>query len=235
MVNRRKRRKEIDPAARLALILLRHELGWSEQGQLAKALGVSPSLVSMWERGERRVPREALGRTADLGSFPRQLLLPVLRAIRSFRRAAQGRSRTDRALDVALAIELLPPLLAATDLILAPLRHRRDRQIRTEVQDREQAEELWTRLARCTAAERRLIVEEGEEYQTRALQERVAAESAARVATQPREAQELGELAARIGELAEKGAGSFPSPGERLPFPGERFPSGGERLPSRGK
>jgi len=64
-------------------------------------------------------------------------------------------------------------------------------------------------LARRTPAERRLIVEEGEEYQTAALWDRVAAESALLAETNPRAAQELAALAERIGELVSHHALTF--------------------------
>lgn len=73
---------------------------------------------------------------------------------------------------------------------------------RSAAGDPEDAEELWARLERRTPAQRKLIVEVGEEYQTTALHERVLAESAARAATDPRQSRDLAELAACIAELA---------------------------------
>jgi transcriptional regulator with XRE-family HTH domain len=191
MENKR-RRKKGDPAARLAMVLLRHNRGWLEKAQLAAALGAAASQISMWERGDRPIPREALERTADAAHFPRPLLVPLLRVIRAFRRAAQARSLPDRALTVTIALDLLPHLLATTDLLLAPTR---------QGADPEETEALWTRLQRRTPAERRLMVEEGEEYQTRALYERVKAESVALEMVDPAQARELGELTEWMGEV----------------------------------
>jgi transcriptional regulator with XRE-family HTH domain len=190
MEKTRRGKEEIDPEPRLLMVLLRYDLGWFERRQLAEALGIAPSLVSMWERGERRIPREALGNAADQRGLPRQLLAPALQALRSFRLAAQGKSRRRYTVDVVVAIDLLPLLLETTDLVLAPLRR-----TRAATEDPEEVEALWARLARRTQAERRLLVEEGEEYRTRALRERVEAESAAVAMEQPRLARELAKLA----------------------------------------
>lgn len=184
----------IDPAPRLFMVLVRHSLGWFEQAQLAAALGVAPSLISMWERGERPIPAEVLEETAAQASIPPPLLALALRAIRSFLEATRGRGRGDQGMAVVLALDLLPVLLETTDVLFAPLR--------PAAGEPAEAEALWAYLERRTAAERLLLVEEGEEYQTRALHERVLAESAARAAAEPRQAEELVQLAARIAELA---------------------------------
>jgi transcriptional regulator with XRE-family HTH domain len=190
MEKTRRGKEEIDPAPRLLMVLLRYDLGWFERRQLAEALGIAPSLVSMWERGERRIPREAMDKAADQRGLPRQLLAPALRAHRSFRLAAQGKSRSRHTVDLVVAFDLLPLLLETTDLVLAPLRREK-----ATAEDPEEVEALWARLARRTPAERRLLVEEGEEYRTQALRERVEAESAAVAMEQPRLARELAELA----------------------------------------
>ncbi len=194
MARKREGRPAIDPAPRLFLVLVRHALGWFEQQQLAAALGVAPSQISMWERGERPIPEEALEAAAAQANLSPPLLALALRAIRSFLQATQGRGSTGRGLAFVAALDLLPPLLEAADVVLARLRPAAD--------DPPGAPALWARLERLTPAERRLVVEEGEEYQTRALHERVLAESAALAATDPRHAQELARLAARIAELA---------------------------------
>jgi transcriptional regulator with XRE-family HTH domain len=192
--------ERIDPAPRLAMVLIRYSLGWFERSDLAAALSIAPSQVSMWERGRRPIPPEVLEETARLRGFSRTVLPQVLREIRSFLRVAEGGSRPGRAMDVAAAVDLLPLLREITDLILAPLAWTAS--ARLPAGDPAETQELWTRLEQRTAAERLLIVEEGEEYQTLALHERVLAESAARAATEPRESRELAELAARIaGDL----------------------------------
>lgn len=192
---KRKNRERIDPAPRLGMVLIRYSLGLFEQQELAAALGVKPSQVSMWEGGDRPIPKDVLERTARLRNLSRPLLAQLLREIRSFLLVSQGRSRAGRALAAAVAVDLLPLLVEALAVVLSPL-------FEAASGDPVEAEELWTRLARRTPAQRLLIVEEGEEYQTLALHERVLAESAARAATGPGQSRELAELAARIAELA---------------------------------
>ena len=185
--------RRIDPAPRLFLVLVRYSLGWFEQRQLAEALGVRPSQISMWERGERPVPAEVLEEAAAQANISPALLALALRAIRSFLQATRGRGRGDRGLEVVLALDLLPALQTSMDVLLAPLR---------SAAEPVEVEELWAFLKPRTAAERLLLIDEGEEYQTRALHERVLAESAALAETEPRQAGELIHLAARIAELA---------------------------------
>src|SRR6185295_452638 len=171
-------------APRLGMVLLRYSLGMFEQQELAAALGVAPSLVSMWEHGDRPIPQEVLEKTARLRDLSRPLLAQLLREIRSFLQVSQGTSRAGRALAAAVAVDLFPLLVEAVDIVLSPLIQTASD--RSTAGDPAEAEELWSRLERCTPAQRLLIVEEGEEYQTLALQERVLAESAARAATEPR-------------------------------------------------
>jgi transcriptional regulator with XRE-family HTH domain len=194
MRGRNGRGERIDAAPRLALVLLRHSLGLSEQRELAAALDVAASQVSMWERGERPVPEEALERAARLRGLAPPLLAQLLREIRAFLRAVRRTSGAGQMLAGNLAAELVLVLVESLNLVPAP----GSVAIRPEVG----AEERWRDLAECTAEERRVIVEEGEEYQTLELAERVRAESAALAAARPREARELEELAELIAELA---------------------------------
>ena len=63
------------------------------------------------------------------------------------------------------------------------------------------AAELWANLEDCTTPERRMLVEELEEYWSGDLCARVAAESLRKAPDDPREALELAELAVLIAEL----------------------------------
>ena len=186
------RKKKVDPAPSLLMILVRHLKGWFEKGELARILGVTPSQVTMWERRDRAVPIAILERTFDKAEIPRGLIGPALRAIRAFVRAAQGRSRPDTAVGVAVAADTLPLLLSVADLVLEPLSRNR--------RDRIEAEELWARLKRHNATDRRVLVEDSQDYQSWALCEKVAAESRAAAASDPREALGLAELAVHIAE-----------------------------------
>jgi transcriptional regulator with XRE-family HTH domain len=87
-------RKKADPDARLAMILLRSLHYW-DQGELAQAARIAPSQISIYDRGERAIPRDVLERIAEAAGFPVPLLDPLLRSLRSFRAAAGGRSRPE--------------------------------------------------------------------------------------------------------------------------------------------
>ncbi|HSN86022.1 MAG TPA: helix-turn-helix transcriptional regulator [Thermoanaerobaculia bacterium] len=184
-------------AAILAMVLLRYGRGWDQSG-LARETGTSPSQVSAYHGGNAVPPPDFLRRAAEAADLPGYLFEPMLRAVRSFVAAARGRSRAGRVLSEGLAYELLGLLGDAVDLIGEPPGGREFVPV-----DPETVEDLWERLRRRSSAERRLLVEEGVEYQSRALSERVAAESRDLVAIRPTEARELGELAARMAELAE--------------------------------
>ena len=197
---KRKNQEKADPAPRLGMVLIRYSLGLFEQQELAAALGVAPSQISMWESGDRPIPREVLERTARLRGFSRPLLAQLLREIRSFLQVSEGRSRPGRALAAAVAVDLLPLIVDMLDFVLSFVVQTASAQ--STAGDPVDAEELWSHLARRTPAQRLLLVEEGEEYQSLALHERVLAESVALAATDASQSRELAELAARIAELA---------------------------------
>ena len=90
----------------------------------------------------------------------------------------------------------------AADAVLVPVAPKRRAAILPPAaEDVAGAEALWAELEPCTAAERRMLVEDLEEYRSWALCVRVAAESLAKAANHPREALELAELALLIAEL----------------------------------
>ncbi|HYN22973.1 MAG TPA: hypothetical protein VE078_18580 [Thermoanaerobaculia bacterium] len=188
-----KRRKKDDPDARLLLVLLRYFAGWWEKGKLAAAAGFGSSQVAMWDRGDRPVPRYALHRTADVAGFPRHLIAPALRTLRSFRLAAKGKTRAGRALAEVSLIEAFPLAASALDLILEPLSP-------DAIESPDEAEILWERLSRRPWNHRWLMVQNIHEFRSQALAERVVGESQA--TADPREALELAKLALRIAELA---------------------------------
>ncbi len=186
--------------SRLAMVLLRYLRNW-DQRELAQAARVAPSQISVYDRGDRPVPREILEKVAMAAGFPLYLLDPLLRFLRSFRAAAEGKSRADRILAEGAAAEVMELARLAVDTVLGPLTQEKEAgDAQPDARDRELAAPLWTRLERRTAAERRLLVEEGEEYRSWALCERVAAESAALLPNNPGQALELAELALFIAE-----------------------------------
>ena len=194
--------KTDDPDSRLALVLLRYRVGFNQQ-ELAEAADISASKMSNYDQGKMDVPPEHLGRAADATQFPRVLLAPVQRALRSFRLAAHGWSRAERVVQDSLFADLLALLGGAIDLVL-PMSEEDRRQVSPAV-DRKEAERLWLRLARRTPLQRKALVEEDEEFRTWALVERVAAESIAVAASSPAEAFDLAQLARRMAQTCQVG------------------------------
>jgi transcriptional regulator with XRE-family HTH domain len=182
-----------EAAARFAMVLFRYLLDLDQAG-FSRETGIAPSRISDFDRGKRPIRRETLETFAAAAGFPIPLLDLLLFFLRSFQVTARSRSRIDRALADGTGAELLLLLREAADLVLQPLDA--DRAPRPE--DRAQAGSLWDRLERRTPEERRLLVEEGQEFQSWALCERVAAESVTRAANHPREALGLAELALAI-------------------------------------
>ena len=60
----------------LSLRNFREQQGW-KQKELAHRLGVSQTLVSLWEHGERQVPPERLGQLQQLGMESNPIELPM--------------------------------------------------------------------------------------------------------------------------------------------------------------
>jgi len=191
--------KANDPAARLALVLFNELGGWRSHTRLAKAVGLSRSQLSEYFEGKRAIPREILEKIAMAAGFPVHLLDPLLRDLRSFR-AARGWSRAGSVFAGGNAAEILVLVQMATELVLAPLRGA-PVLARPVSEDRAVAAELWDRLQECPATERRMLVEELDEYRTWALCELVARESVKAAPNQPWVALELAELALLIAEL----------------------------------
>ncbi len=189
-----------DPDARLALVLFRNSL-LLDQARFAAAARIAPSQLSVYERGERGTPREVLEKAAAAAGFPVHLLDSLLWGFRSYRAAARGRSRANRALADGVAVELIALVRSAIDIALEPLAAAPgEGTAPPDAGDREAAAALWASMAECTPAERRMLVEELDEYQSWALCEQVAAESARKAPDHPGEALELAALALLIAE-----------------------------------
>jgi transcriptional regulator with XRE-family HTH domain len=113
-----------DPEARLALVLFRHSL-LLDQREFARAAGIAPSQLSVYERGERPAPRPVLEKAALAADFPVELLDTLLRGLRAFRAAARGRSRADGVFAAGMAAELIDLVQLAVDAIVEPLAAKR--------------------------------------------------------------------------------------------------------------
>ena len=196
--------KTDDPDSRLALVLLRYRVGLNQK-ELAEAADISASKMSNYDQGEKDVPPEHLNRAADATQYPRVLLAPVRRALRSFRLAARGWFRAERVVQDSLFADLLALLGGAIDTVLSPVSRKEKRREPSPEADREEAERLWLRLARYTSLQREALVEEGEEFRIWALVERVAAESVTVAASDPAEALNLAKLARRVAQLCPGG------------------------------
>ncbi len=118
----------------------------------------------------------------------------MLSALRSFRAATRARARPNRVFGAVLAAEILALSQESVDLALAPLA----RPSRPEPVD---VAEIWAHLKDSTAAERRMLVEDLEEYWRGDLCARVAGESLRKALDDPREALDLAELAVLIADL----------------------------------
>jgi len=188
---------KVDRTAGLVLGLFRESLDLSQE-KFAPALGISQRQLSYYERGEAAVPREILERGALRAEFPVFLLDALLRDVRLYRLLAGGRSRADRILEGGTGVELVALVAGATDVLF-------DRALPKAgtppaAEDRGAAAALWARLEGLSFAERRMLVEELEEFWSWALCERAAAESVARAPNHPADALELAELALLVAE-----------------------------------
>jgi tetratricopeptide (TPR) repeat protein len=121
--------------------------------------------------------------------------------IRSFLTALRGRSRARRVYADGAAAELIALVRQAADAIL--IREARAPQAVGRAcpeGERTEDEALWAGLEPHSAEERRMLAAELDEYRNRPLCVRVAAESLARAANQPRQALELADLALLVAE-----------------------------------
>jgi hypothetical protein len=212
---KKRRKQEDDPVSRLAFVLLRYFRGWWDKIKLVEAGGFLSSQVTMWDHGDRPVPWHALQRTADVTGFPRYLLRAMLRVLRSFLLAAQGKSRPRRALAEVSVVELFPLAVSALDLILEPL----DQQPVPE----DSADALLERLKKRTERQRWLLVESVPEFRQRALVPKLLEESHRLAPNHSRESLEWEKLAARLAELVPSPENapprSSPAARERTPPP----------------
>ena len=192
------------PLADLSVVLafLRQGQGWS-QTELGEMAGVLPSRINDYEKDRKTLHRGRLEYLISFLGLPPERIdetLSCLAANRAASRApagpgahfVQARRRIDR---IAVRCGRLAADFGRSVLTLLTVEGE-------ALHSRQRAEMLWGRLKRRTAAERRVLVEDGRDYRSWALCERVAAESLTLAANQPRQALELAELALRIGELA---------------------------------
>jgi transcriptional regulator with XRE-family HTH domain len=182
------------PEERLALFTFCHLRGWTA-GDLAKALGMKPSQMSVYTRGQRPAPREVLEKAALAAGFPPYLLDPLLTGLRSLQAGVAGRCDPESVLTAPLALELIGLLQDAAKVAF-------EKPPPSPAEDRAEVEKRWEILQASPDEDRRLLVEELEEFQTRALAERVARAGREAAKENPEEAKKLEELARGIAERA---------------------------------
>jgi tetratricopeptide (TPR) repeat protein len=190
--------RPIPPPLSLALTVLRASRGWSQK-DLAQAAGLPGGFISDYEMGRRTLTRprlEALG--AHLGFAPEEIEVtlfctrflqpvaePLGRPLSLGRTEHQGIERA-AALVSRLAADVTREQLSRSLL---------EEGIRG---DRARAESLWERLKPYPARSRRLLVEEGRDFQTWALCEHLCAESERAGAVDANRALELADLALKV-------------------------------------
>ena len=204
-----RRRPVPSPLAR-CLTALRVAKDW-QQGQLARALGIPEKEFTRYENGHRKLSREELERfIAPMGLGPADIdstlfwletlglevhEIPEPPPGPPFEPTPGERHWISRGA-IAMAWKSLRATLSALT---------RARAIAQAHHARSQAPALWKRLRPFAPGERRVLIEESEEYRSWALAELVSEESARAAADDPARALELAELARYIAERVRGG------------------------------
>src|SRR6185295_17896688 len=183
------------PNLGIVLTFLRQVNGYST-ADLAKAAGIPYNLLNDYERGRKPLKRERLEHLVAFMGLRPPNVESVLECLAANKAGASG----DATSRVRRSIEEVASQAAR----LAGDFTRTVMKLMTESTEilaaRQEAEELWARLKRRTGPQRRVLVEDGSDYWSWALCERIAAESVATAANAPREALELAHLSVRIAE-----------------------------------
>jgi tetratricopeptide (TPR) repeat protein len=183
------------------LRFLRFAGGWTE-AELAQALGISPDLLSKYEKGRKPLRRERLEELlAEMDVPPEAVDACVYAYIVAFPREAPG-SPVDpspaerRSIHRAAAVAGQKAAEATLEQLSANVRRVR------AAQDRQQAGELWESLRGLTPEQRRAAVGAEPKYRTWAMAERLCAESERAASHRANRAAELAKLALSVAELA---------------------------------
>jgi tetratricopeptide (TPR) repeat protein len=190
------------PPLHLALKLLRIALGWGQE-KLGRAASLSRSAMSEIESGDTRLTRERVDSFAALMDAPYGAVAAALAFVAVIAPGGTEAGPVEptaaerRSIDEAVAAgaaELRSHLLGQTRL-----RHAEE--------ERAAAAELWRRLAKKSAPERRFVVENGPEVWSWALVERLSHESGSEASDSAQEAIRLAELALWVAERIPGGEG----------------------------
>jgi transcriptional regulator with XRE-family HTH domain len=185
-----------------ALTVLRSALGW-DQTELARAVGVRPSMISDYERGQRNLPREKLEELAGVMGLPAEAVDWAFSFVQSLRSVAQAPGFPGAPADAErrqieaiagetarLTAEFFRSLLSRITI------HAR------ALAARQQAAALWKTMQRRKPSERRMLVEDAQEYRNWGLCELLCSESIKAAADDADRAIELAQLAVLIADLA---------------------------------
>lgn len=184
---------------KLLLVLLRSLRSWT-QTELALAAGTSPSVISEYESGKRRLSAKVLERLAGAAGFYPSRLPGMILELRSLRRSMKEHPGAEISRQEVLVEEVTRQLEPMAALLVNAILPPRPRQTTPPPapEDRQAADDLWERLHDLTRTQRRVLVDAGADFQCWALCERLCEESFRKAEEDGREAQELAELAVRV-------------------------------------
>ena len=186
----------------LAIFLMRVVRGWS-QTEMARAAGVTNSMLSEFERGRRNPARKTLERLSKASGVPLSSIDAILPALRSLQRAVEGgvaeRSARRQIAEQKIGMVTESLVRATLELVFKGRQEERDF-TPPRLEDREEAPELWARLQLLEPESQAIAVEEAEEYRKWALCELICHESAKVARKSPARAVELAGLAVTIAE-----------------------------------
>jgi transcriptional regulator with XRE-family HTH domain len=194
--------KAVQPDLALILEFLRRGQGWT-QAQLCRAAGISPSRLNDYENERETLTRARLERLVGVMGLPPERIDESLACLAANRAAAAA---PGVALDRRTAKRRKIEAIAARAGRLAADHTRALLKLLTDegeaLMDRQLAERQLARLKKRTAAERRFLVENAQDFRNWALCEQAALESVRLAPNHPEEAREWAQLAVRIAELA---------------------------------
>ena len=188
-------RKPPPPPLSLTRTCLRVIHGWGQK-ELAEAAGISPTLISGYERGYKTLLRDRLETlTAAMGLHPSAIdsVLDFLEALRQCSVNRLGDPETQRI--YALAADWGRHTAAGLRAMLS--------EVSSESQSllaRQKAVSIWGSLRQFKPDRRRLLIEDTADFHTWALCERICAESLQAVADSADRALDLARLALLVAE-----------------------------------
>ena len=193
--------KNLPPPFGAVLRFLRFARGWAEK-ELAQTAGLaSPSLVSAYERGQKRLTRKRLEELLALMDVGAEAIDAALLALQFAGPGEAGDSPIGPTEEERRTIERAAARVGAvvTETARSELT-RVVKERRTELA-RLKAGELWETLKGLSPGERRTVIEVAREYRTWALCERLCEESEKAGADRAERAVELSNLALRVAGL----------------------------------